>query len=148
MTGTALLSRGFASLRSRRSLRAAREAADAEILRSPAPSLRVAWRAAELVVPRRRFDLAQTLRRVVAEADARHLPNAAPINRAAVRVAAQPLLDLASWLDDLERPVTARGVLLLELLVADSMSPLFEHEPAGALLERLAEAGAALEPAR
>jgi hypothetical protein len=145
MTGTALLSRGFESLRSRRSLRTAREAADREIRRSPAPSLRVAWRAAELVVPSKRFELARSLRWIARDADARHLPGASPINRGAVRAVTEPMLELADRLEDLERPAGARGVLLLDGLLLDGDGPLYEQGPADLLLARLDEASAALE---
>jgi hypothetical protein len=145
MTGTALLSRGLASLRSRRSLRAAREEADREIRRSPASSLRLAWRTAELVVPSKRFELARSLRWIVRDADARHLPGASPINRGAVRAVAEPMLELADRLEDLERPVAARGILLLDGLLLDGEGPLYEQGPADSLLDRLDEAGAALE---
>ena len=37
------------------------------------------------VVPKRRLELARTLRLLVRDADARYLPNAVPINRPAVR---------------------------------------------------------------
>ena len=121
-------SRRVESLRSRRVLRASRRAADAEFLRLPAPSLRLAWRAAELVVPKRRLELARSVRRVVRDADPRYLPSAHPINRVAVRGSADDLLAMADRLADLENPVSPRGILLAERLLTDGSGPLYDRE--------------------
>jgi hypothetical protein len=127
-------------------MREARRSADREIERSAVPSLRVAWRAAELVTPTRRLDLARSLRRLVHEADPRYLPSAAPISRVSVRISADLLLGTAARLDDLERPISARGVLMLDRLLIDGSSPLYDLGPADALIKALEAAAAALEP--
>ena len=95
------------------------------------PPLRLAWRVEELVTPKNRLDLAHTLRSLVREADARYLPSASPVNRVAVRAEAETLLAVAARLADLERPVAARGVLLVDRLLVDGFSPLYDREQVG-----------------
>ena len=80
------------AFKARRALRAARRAADAELLRRETPPLRLAWRAEELVTPKNRLELAHTLRSLVRDAGARYLPSASPVNRLAVRAEAETLL--------------------------------------------------------
>jgi hypothetical protein len=140
-----LFGRALESLRARRELREARRQADAEILRSAVPSLRVAWRAVELVEPERRRELARSIRRVVREADPRYLPGATPINRGGVRIVTDRLLESAERIEDVECPVGARGVLLFELLLLDGASPLYGPGPADGLFARIEEANLALE---
>jgi hypothetical protein len=126
-------------------MREARKDADREILRSAVPSLRVMWRAAELVAPKRRLELARSLRRLVREADPRFLPSAAPVNRVAVRVCGDLLLETAARLEDLDRPISGRGVLMLDRLLVDGSGPLYEFGPADKLIDALEAAEAALE---
>jgi hypothetical protein len=140
-----LFARAFDSMRERRALRAARRSADAELLSMPVPSLRLAWRAAELVVPKRRMQLARSLRGLVRDADSRYLPNAAPINRRAVRAVSGDLLAVAHRLADLENPIAPRGVLLVERLLLDSDGPMYDRERARELFAAVDEAAAALE---
>ena len=59
-------------LKARRALRAARWAADAELMRRNTAPLRLAWRAEELVAPKNRLDLAHTLRSLVRESAPRY----------------------------------------------------------------------------
>ncbi len=109
------------------------------------PSLRLSWRAAELVIPKRRLDLAHQLRRLVHDADPRLLPGAQTFDRLAVRAEAERFVALADRLADLERPVAPRGVLLLERLLDDPWSPLHDRDRAEQLRESLDEAAKALE---
>ncbi|HEY7705564.1 MAG TPA: hypothetical protein VH968_00160 [Gaiellaceae bacterium] len=141
MTGAAL----FDSLRARRALREARREADAELLDTPVPSLRLAWRAAELVVPKERRELAGELRRLVRYAEPRYLPGAAPVNRPGVRAAGETLLAMADRLADLEQPVSPRGVLLLERLLSDGDGPLYDPVRTDELLAAIDEAAGALD---
>lgn len=126
-------------------MRAARRAADEELLRTPVPSLRLAWRAAELVVPKRRLELARSLRHLVRDADPRYLPGAAPINRRAIRAASDNFLVIADRLQDLDSPVAPRGILLVERLLVDGSGPLYDHEHADELPAAVEAAGDALE---
>jgi hypothetical protein len=141
VTGAAL----FESLRTRHALRSARREADAELLDAPVPSLRLAWRAAELVVPKQRLELAGELRRLVRHADPRYLPGAAPVNRAGVRAAQETLLAIADRLSDLERPVAPRGVLLVDRLLTDGSGPLYDTRGTDELFAAIDEAADALE---
>ena len=126
-------------------MRAARRAADEELLRTQVPSLRLAWRAGELVAPKRRLELARSLRWLVRDADPRYLPGAAPINRGAIRAASDHLLVIADRLADLESPVAPRGILLVERLLVDGSGPLYDREREGELLGAVEAAGDALE---
>jgi hypothetical protein len=109
----------------RRALRSARRRADEEIAATRLAPPRLAWRTAELVADENRFDLARSLTDVVHASDERLLPTASPIARAAVRACRPQLLELAGRLYDISSPVTARGVLLLEQLLADGSGPLY-----------------------
>jgi hypothetical protein len=133
-------------LTSRRSLRRARRAADAEIeaLSGHAP-LRLAWRVDELVSPKNRLDLAHSLRSLVADASSRYLPSASPVNRPAVRSESARLLAIAERLADLERPVSARGVVRIDRLLADGCGPLYDRERAHELASTLDSTLEALE---
>jgi hypothetical protein len=53
------------------------------------------------------------------------LPNAAPVDRGAVRTEADALLGLADRVSDLSRPIAPRGVLLLKELLVDADGPLY-----------------------
>jgi hypothetical protein len=111
----------------RRTLRLERRQADEDILASRRPSPRLAWRTAELVAPNRRTTLGRELIAAVHAADERRLPGASPLDRSAIRVCRSELLELASRLCALERPVTPRGVILTERLLHDSSGPLYGH---------------------
>jgi hypothetical protein len=133
-------------LKARRSLRAARRAADAEIALRPAPPLRVAWRVEELVSTKNRLDLAHTLRSLVREARPKYLPTASPVNRGAVRVESETLLGIAERLADLDRSVDARGMVLAEHLLTDGSSPLYDRERSEELHNSIRKIAVALEP--
>ena len=129
----------------RRELRRARRAADAELLRlSPTPP-RLAWRSAELTAGVRRLELGRQLRRIVGAADARYLPGALPIDRPRVRAESEALLSLAGRLTELSRPVSSRGMLLLERLLDDSDGPLYEGPSKTPLGDALADIAESLE---
>lgn len=80
-------------------------------------SPRLAWRIAELVADDHRIELARSLTDVVHASDERLLPAASPLDRGAVRECRSELLELASRMCDLERPVRPRGVLYVERLL-------------------------------
>ena len=138
--------RGLERFRARRALRAARWAADAELVRRDTPPLRLAWRVEELVTPKSRLELAHTLRSLVREASPRYLVSASPVNRLAIRAEAETLLAASARLADLDRPVAARGVILMERLLIDGSGPLYDRELVDDLPAYLDTALAALEP--
>jgi hypothetical protein len=117
-------------LKARRALRLERRGADADILGTELPPLRLAWRVQELTADEHRLEVARSVTALVHDADRKALPGASPVNRVAVRRARAALLALASHLADLDRPVAARGVLLAERLACDSRSPFYDRSRA------------------
>ena len=114
----------------RRALKTARRAADAELLAAALPSPRLAWRIDELVGEENRVALGRAVTDAVHGADERLLPGASPLDRLAIRACRAQLLELASRLHDLRKPVVPRGVLLVERLLDDGTSPLYgRHDP-------------------
>jgi hypothetical protein len=107
-----------------------RAAADAWIQRNSTVPARLSWRAAELTSADERRLLATSLRGMLADLSPSRLPGAAPLNSVALRPHAQLLLKLAERLDDLGRPVAARGILEVEWLLVDPNSPLHAEEDA------------------
>ena len=128
-TGWSLF-RGIGELKARRAVRVARWAADAELLRRTTPPLRLAWRVEELVAPKKQARARPLAPAARARRPPGRLPNASPVNRLAVRAESDALTALADRLADLERAVAARGVLLVERLLTDGFSPLYERESA------------------
>ena len=133
-------------LKARRRLRAARRAADEELLQSAWASPFLAWRVNEVVARKNRIDLARSVRGVVHDADPRYLPGASPLNRVAARAESQELLAIAERLEQVDADVAPRGVLLVERLLVDGYSPLYARERTDELHAYLERARAALEP--
>jgi hypothetical protein len=138
----------FALLRWRWGLREARRSADKELLRTSLPSLRLAWREAELTASKNRVSLGRSVRSIVRAADeGRYFPNGSLLaDPVRVHAEAAKLTALAGRLLDLESPVTARGVLLTEHLLADGTGPLFAPERVDELSGYLDMTLEALEP--
>ena len=136
---------GLATLKRRRALRAARSAADDELVRREDTPLRLAWRAEELVAPKNRLELAHSLRSLVRDSAARYLPSASPVNRGAVCSESKTLLELAARLADVHRDVAPRGVILVDRLLVDGSGPLYERARADQLHLYLQRALRALE---
>jgi hypothetical protein len=115
--------------------------------RRPGSSPAHARRARRLVAPRGRRRLAAGLERPLAAAVApRPVYSAAvPPHRGEVRAAREDLEALVERLRD-ERPVTARGVALVSLLLSDGASPAYAPRRPGALSEWAATALRALPP--
>ena len=127
-------------------MRAARRNADAELARSRDRSTtpRLAGRGArhDQEPPRSRAFAALARTRRERAVPARGLP----VNRNAVRADSATFAALADRLADLDRPVAARGVVLLRRLLVDPSGPLYDRERAEelpAFLDALLEA---LEP--
>ena len=114
----------------KRALRNERRRADRELIQARLPSPRLAWRTQELVDEENCVDLGRSLTDIVHAADERLLPNARPLDRAAVRENRAELLDLASRLFAVADPVQPRGILLVERLLVDASGPLYgKHDP-------------------
>ena len=140
------LRHGLELLRARRAARIARWEADTEIAACDgSPPLNLAWRVDELVGTKNRLDLAHTLRSLVADCGARYLPSASPVNRRAVRENGTRLRAIAERLSGLERPVAARGVVLLDRLLVDGSGPLYDRQRSDELAPALDFALNALE---
>jgi hypothetical protein len=89
------------------------------------------WRIAELTCPRERRALGTSIRKIVPGVSAERLPGASPLNRVALRPHGAALAALADRLDDLERPVSARGILAVRGLLTDPDGALYARGGAG-----------------
>jgi hypothetical protein len=132
-------------------LQALRRTADG-LLRTgvePKPqSALLAWRTGEVTSTRNRKILVHSLQGIVRELEGRSLPSAVPLNRAGSRSELGLIRRLSDRLADLDRPVSARGILAVQKLLTDGIaSPLYVRERVSELrpaLERcLAELDAA-----
>lgn len=85
----------------------------------------VRWRMGELVAPASRTGLARELGQTVRRLDPARLPSASPLRRNAARRHEELLHRLEERLVD-GSPVTARGVLLLQRLLREPGSPLYD----------------------
>lgn len=135
-------------LRARRELVAARRIADAELVATALPSPRFAWRTNELCSAEHRRALAESLVEVARASEARYLPSASPLNRAAARDELALILQIGAVLADTSRRVTPRGVLLIEHLLTDATSQFYARPATEDLHAALAEALEALEGKR
>jgi hypothetical protein len=111
----------------------------------PEASLELAVRAQWLTRPRARRELARTLRRLLAHAEANpSLISAIPLHRRQVRAAA---VELAALADRVERggPVSAFGVVQLRSLISDGGGPLYGHARPDELSNRVRAVRAALD---
>ena len=86
------------------------------------------WRVAELTSRRERRLLAISVRDIVPELSERRLPGASPLNRVALRPYRSELVELADRLDELDRPVSAAGVLAVRHLLTEPGSALYARE--------------------
>lgn len=91
--------------------------------------------------------LARSLREIVHELEGPPLPDDAPLNRTAARPNVDLLRALAERLDDLDRPVSPEGVLLVQELLTDGIeSPLYTRGQAADVRPALERCLVALEP--
>jgi hypothetical protein len=81
----------------------------------------------------------------VDELDEHLLPGASPLNRAAARPHVDLIGALADRLEEVARPVSARGILLVEALLTDGSGPLYARHRAGELREAIEHCLAELE---
>ncbi len=135
------------ALRARRELAGIRRAVDRLIVTDPRGgevSELIQWRAHELVDSEGRAALRCEVERTLHQLDPAHLPSSSPLRRAALRPHADLLRAIADRLAD-ERPVTARGMLLVRSLLRDPGSPLYGETAPGELARLLARVRGALD---
>jgi hypothetical protein len=133
--------------RARTELHAVRRTADRLILadaHAAEGSDILRWRTLELVAPASRQGLAREVAQTLRKSDPARLPSASPLRRGVARRHEALLRRLEDRMLD-ERPVTARGVLLLRRLLREPGSPLYD-EHAGDLRRAIATVLAELEP--
>jgi hypothetical protein len=133
--------------RARAELRRVRRSADRLILADASAaegSDIVRWRTLELVAPESREGLARELERTLRASDPARLPSASPLRRGVARRHGELLQRVEERMLD-GRPVTARGILLLQRLLREPGSPLYDEyggDPRRAIAHVLVE----LEP--
>jgi len=151
VAGAAALFEGAGAVRAlqaRHELAALRRTADRLILqapRHPDATALVRWRTRELTAPGERARVRRDVERTLRALEPARLPGASPLRRPAAR-RNRELLELVAERLGGDRPVAARGVLLVRGILRDAASPLYS-EGADALLPRaLTRALGALEP--
>jgi hypothetical protein len=108
--------------------RRARAAADSWIARGyENRASRYGWRIDELTSRRERTLLGRSVGRIVPELAAGRRPGPSPLNRPALRPFRPELLALADRLHDLERPVSAAGILGVHRLLTEPGSVLYSR---------------------
>jgi hypothetical protein len=136
------------ALRARRELAAVRRTADRLIVHEPRtadPSELIRWRSLELTTRERRRTLGREVDRVLRALDTSRLPSASPLRRPAARRHRALLEAIGARLRD-GAPVTARGMLLIQELLRDAGSPLFNDASEQLLARTLSRVLGALEP--
>jgi hypothetical protein len=100
----------------------------------------------ELVAPRTRTSLASTMRRIAFESisPSQVYRTAVSVNRRSLAAHAGELLAIAQELEDVEHPVSPRGVALAHHLVTEVGSPLYVPARARELTVRLAQTRSAM----
>ena len=104
----------------------------------------VRWRSHELVAPASRRALARELAQTLRHLDRDAMPSASPLRRIAARRHEDLLERLEERMLD-DRPVTARGMLLLQRLLREPGSPLYDAASERELARAIAAAVAELE---
>jgi len=102
-------------------------------------------RYAEPISVRRRRSLARSLRGVIRSLDPNKLPGASPLNRPGLWLYVPELRALATRVGDLERPVSRHGLQLVDNLLTDGGSPLYDRDRAGELPDTIRNILVALE---
>lgn len=135
------------AVRSRHELEVVRRSVDRLILDDPRGgevSELVQWRTQELINPEARDRLRREVERLLRSIDPSHLPSASPLRRGALRRHDDLLRAIGRRLGD-DRPVAARGVLLVEHLLRDGASPLYADQSDAELARALSRVLGALE---
>jgi len=133
----------------RRELARRRRSADA--LLESLPGMRVPegllWRAAELTSPSHRRLLAAQLHRLAGMANEKFVITSVPVSLSTLRPNHDELESIATLVGQLDRPVSPRGIVLLEEILYDGEgSPLYEPCHADELEQALARVHRAIEP--
>ncbi|HUK94138.1 MAG TPA: hypothetical protein VLU96_03690 [Gaiellaceae bacterium] len=107
-----------------------RRRADLELLGAAVPRHAdlVAWRSNELTSEDNRRLLAKALRGLVSDLEPGRLPGASPLNRPGVRPHTDLILALGTRIGELERPVSAQSILLVQNLLTDGFGPLYARD--------------------
>ena len=136
------------TVRAHHELVAVRRTADRLIVHTPhtrdASDL-VRWRSGELTTRAKREALRRDIERILQSLDPARLPSASPLKRPAARRCKDLFVVLAARLGD-ERPVAARGILLVQGLLVDPTSPLYADDADSYLAPALRRVTGALEP--
>jgi hypothetical protein len=134
--------------RARIELAAVRRTADRLIVlepRSHDASELVRWRCEELTSQSARAALRREIMRTLDQLDPAKLPGASPLRRPALR-ANEPLLRAIAARVGGNRPISARGILLVRGLLRDAASPLYAEQADLLLPRALRRVLGALEP--
>jgi hypothetical protein len=94
---------------------------------------------------RHRRALARSLQRVIRRLDPKLLPGASPLHRPGLWLYEPELRTLASRVGDLDRPASRRGLELVDNLLSDAGSPLYDRERTGEIPETVKRILVALE---
>ncbi len=109
----------------------------------PAASAALAARTTQLSAPASRARIAAGLERMALDAEARRPPFAVAPSRPAVRANRTELIELAAWLRR-DRPLYARGIAMLRLVLIDGTGPAYTDRHGEALRRELDLARATL----
>jgi hypothetical protein len=138
----------FRTIQMQRELAAVRRSADRLITYTPSTrdaSELVRWRSGELTSRPSRDLLAREIDRLLRSVDDARLPSAAPVRRIAVRRERALFVTARDALAG-QRPISARGVLLLRAVLHEAASPLYSEETEELLGVAVRRALGALEP--
>jgi len=82
----------------------------------------------DVVSARRRRSLARSLQGVLRSLDPKRLPGASPLNRRGLWLYEPELRTLQARVGDLDRPASRQGLLLVQNLLTDGGSPLYDRD--------------------
>jgi hypothetical protein len=99
----------------------------------------------QMLTARKRKALERSLDGVIKSLDPKGLPGASPLNRRGLWLYVPELQTLARRVGDLERPASRRGLQLVQILLTDGGSPLYDRDRIDELPETVKGILAALE---
>jgi len=83
---------------------------------------------AQILSARRRKSVARSLDRVIRSLDPKRLPGASPLNRPGLWLYMPEIEALAHRVGDFNRPASPRGLQLVDNLLSDGGSPLYDRD--------------------